>query len=134
LATRTRFLSRLIGLYLILISLAMFANKQATLESMTALIHNPPVLFVVAVMVMAAGLAMVLCHNVWSGGVAPVVVTLTGWLMLIKGGLLLSLSPEAAPGFFLVGLRYAQLFDLYMAIVLALGLYLAYEGFRSRAS
>ena len=53
-ATRTRFLSRLIGLYLILISLAMFANKQATLESMTALIHNPPVLFVVAVMVMAA--------------------------------------------------------------------------------
>jgi hypothetical protein len=112
----------------------MFANKQATLESMTALIHNPPVLFVVAVMVMAAGLAMVLCHNVWSGGVAPVVVTLTGWLMLIKGALLLFLSPEAAPGFFLVGLRYAQLFDLYMAIVLALGLYLAYEGFRSRAS
>jgi hypothetical protein len=40
------------------------------------------VLFVVGVIAVAAGLAMVLGHNVWSGGVLPVVITLTGWLLI----------------------------------------------------
>jgi hypothetical protein len=128
---RTIFLSRLIGLYLVLISLAMLTHKQSTVESMTALMHNPPVLFVTAVIAMAAGLAMVLGHNVWSGGVLPVVVTLTGWLMLIKAAILLFLSPEAADGLFLTGLHYQKLFYPYTAFSLFLGLYLTYAGFKS---
>jgi hypothetical protein len=127
---RTTFLSRLLGLYLILISLAMATHRQATVESMTALMHNPPVLFVIAVIAVAAGLAMVLGHNVWSGGVLPVVVTLTGWLLLLKGALLLFLSPEAASGVFLAGLHYEQFFYPYTAFALFLGIGLTYGGFR----
>jgi hypothetical protein len=127
---RTTFLGRLIGLYLIFISLAMLTHKQATIESVNALMHNPPLLFVVSLMAMAAGLAMVLSHNVWSGGMLPVVVTVTGWLMLTKGVLLLFLSPEAASGFFLAKLHYEQFFSLYTGIVLFLGIYLTYEGSR----
>ena len=130
---RTRFLSRLLGLYLILISLAMAAHRQATIESMTALMHNPPVLFVVSVIAVAAGLAMVLGHNVWSGGVLPVMVTVSGWLMLIKGALLLFLSPEAATGVFLAGLHYQQFFSVYTGIALVFGLCLTYGGFRQTA-
>jgi len=129
---RTTFLGRFIGLYLILISLAMLTHKQATIESMTALMHNPPLLFVVSVIAVAAGLAMVLGHNVWSGGMLPVVVTITGWLMLTKGVLLLFLSPENASGFFLAGLHYEQFFSLYTGIALFLGIYLTYEGSRQQ--
>ena len=43
-SARTTFLSKLIGLYLILISLAMIVHKQATVESMNALVHNAPVI------------------------------------------------------------------------------------------
>src|ERR1700687_2731797 len=118
---RTTFLSRLIGLYLVLISLAMLTHKQSTVESMTALMHNPPVLFVTAVIAMAAGLAMVLGHNVWSGGVLPVVVTLTGWMMLTKGSMLLFLSPKALYGALLAGIHFEQLFYLYMGMMLLLG-------------
>jgi hypothetical protein len=130
---RTTFLSKLIGIYCILMSLSMVAHRQATVEAMTALIHNPPLVFIVGVMAVAAGLAMVLGHNVWSGGGLPVTVTLIGWLSLIKGGLLLFLSPEAASGFFLAGLHYEQLFVLYAAISLVLGIYLTYGGFRAAA-
>jgi hypothetical protein len=49
-------------------------------------------------------------HNVWSGGALPVVVTLVGWVALIKGLLLLFLSPEAAAGLYLGGLHYEQPF------------------------
>jgi hypothetical protein len=132
-SARTTFLSKLIGLYLILISLAMIAHRQATIESMNALVHNAPVLFVVGVIAEAAGLAMVLGHNVWSGGVLPVVVTLTGWLMLIKGSMFLFLSPEAVYGTLIAGFHFDQLFYPYMATVLLLGIYLTYGGFRSTA-
>jgi hypothetical protein len=130
---RTTFLSRLIGLYLILISLSMVTHKQATVDTMTALVHNPPELFVTGVIAVVAGLAMVLGHNVWSGGTLPVIVTLTGWLLLTKSVLLLFLSPEAATGFFLAGPHFQQLFYIYGAFVLILGIYMTYGGFRSAA-
>lgn len=130
---RTTFLSRLIGLYLILISLTMVTHKQSTASAMIALIHNPPALYVIGVLAAIAGLAMVLGHNVWRGGVLPVVVTLTGWVLLTKSVLLMFLSPEAASEFFLVALRFEQFFYVYGAFVLALGLYLTYAGFRSAA-
>jgi hypothetical protein len=130
---RTTFLSKLIGLYLILISLAMTAHKQATIESMIALIHNTPALFVIGVIAVAAGLAMVLSHNVWSGGVLPVIVTLAGWSLLIKGVLLLFLSADAVYGLLLAGIHFEQFFYLYAAAVLLLGICLTYGGFKSTA-
>jgi hypothetical protein len=42
---------------------------------------------------LAAGLAMVLAHNIWSGGALVVVVTVVGWITLIKS--LLFLFPLA---------------------------------------
>ena len=44
--SHTRFLSRLIGLYSVLASLSMFMHKQATVATVNALIHNPPVLII----------------------------------------------------------------------------------------
>jgi hypothetical protein len=111
----------------------MVTHKQATVDAMTALVHNPPELFVTAVIAVVAGLAMVLGHNVWSGGTLPVIVTLTGWLLLAKSVLLLFLSSEAATGFFLAGLHFQQFFYIYGAFVLILGLYMTYGGFRSAA-
>jgi amino acid permease len=73
---------------------------------------------------------MVLGHNVWSGGMLPAVVTLSGWLMLIKATLLLFLAPQTASGLFLTGLHYQQFFHLYTGIALFLGIYLTYEGSR----
>jgi hypothetical protein len=90
-------------------------------------------LYVVAVIALAAGLAVVLGHNVWSGGVLPVLVTLSGWLVLTKGALLLFLSPQAASGVFLTSFHFEQYFYLYGAFVLILGICLAYGGFRRAA-
>jgi len=128
---RTAFLARLIGLYSILVALSMITHKQATVVMVTALVRNPPGLFIVGVITLGVGLAMVLGHNVWSGGALAVIVTLIGWLALIKGLLFLFLSPDAAVGFFLGGFRYEQLFYLYASISLVLGVYLTYGGFRS---
>jgi hypothetical protein len=128
---RTVFLSRLIGLYCILVALAMFSHKQATVEMVTALLHNATALFLVSLMAVIAGLAIVLGHNVWSGGALPVVVTLVGWAALVKGLLLLFLSTEAATRLSLEILGYEHLFYFYTSLSLLLGAFLTYGGFRS---
>jgi energy-coupling factor transporter transmembrane protein EcfT len=108
----------------------MVTHKEATVSTTTALVHSPPAMYIISVITLVAGLAIILGHNVWSGGVLPVVVTLVGWLALIKGLLLLFLSPEGVVRF-LGRLHYEQFFYLYAAATLILGVYLTYGGFRS---
>ena len=109
----------------------MFLHKQNYVETVTALIHNSPVMFVVSIITVIAGLAMVLAHNVWSGGALAVVVTLIGWITLVKGLLFLLLPPEMEAEFFLGKLHYGQLYYFYAVISLVLGVYLTYGGFKS---
>ena len=130
---RTLFLSRLIGLYCILIALSMMTRRQATVETVTALVQNPSMTLVLGIITLAAGLAMVLAHNVWSGGAPVVVVTLIGWMALIKSIFFLFLPPEMEAGLFLRQIHYQQLFYVYSAISLVLGVYLTYGGFKSRS-
>jgi hypothetical protein len=130
-APLTLFLSRLIGLFAILVVLSLVTHKQATVDTLTTLVRNPPLLLIFAMVWLIAGLAMVLGHNVWSGGALPVVVTLVGWLILIRGLLLLFLSPAAAIGLF-KGLHLEQLFYIYLSLSLLFGVYLTYSGFRPR--
>ena len=123
---RTIYLGRLIGLYCIFIAVAMMSHKQAAVMTMTALIHDAPVLFVVAVLAMVAGLAIILAHNTWSGGALPIVVTLVGWISLIKGLIFLLLPPETSVAYF-EALRYGQFFYVYMSITLVLGIFLTFS-------
>src|ERR1035437_3570606 len=60
---RTVFLSRLIGLYCILVALSMITRKQATLESVTAVLRDPSMMFVLGAITLIAGLAMVLAAS-----------------------------------------------------------------------
>ena len=131
-ASSTLFLSKLIGLYCILCALAMMIHKQATVDTITALLNNSPTLFLTGIICLIAGLAMVLVHNLWSGGPLTVVVTLVGWLTLLKGLLAVFLPMHAEAGLYLRVFHYQQLFYLYASIVLVLGLYVTYAGFWSK--
>jgi len=132
-SSRTIFLSRLIGLYCILVALSMMTRKQATVQTVTAILQDSSMIFVLGVITLAAGLAMVLAHNIWSGGALVVIVTLVGWVTLLKSLLLLFLPVEVEADFFLRQLHYPGLFYVYSGISLVLGIYLTYGGFRSRS-
>jgi hypothetical protein len=74
---------------------------------------------------MVAALAVVLAHNIWSGGALPVVVTLVGWISLVKGLVFLLLPPETSLAYF-EALRCGQLFYAYMTVTLVIGIYLTF--------
>jgi len=111
----------------------MVAHRDATVSAVSALIAEPGTLLVLGVVVLAVGLAMVLGHNVWSGGALPVVVTIVAWLTLLKGLVLTFLSPAGAAAY-LSTMHYGQLFYVYAGVTLALGAYLTYGGFNMKGN
>ena len=130
-SSRTIYLSRLVGLYCLLVVLSLVIHRQATVGSIVAIYNNPAVMLALGIVTAAAGLAMVLAHNLWSGGAQTVVVTLVGWLALIKGLLFLILPAGVEAEILVSWLRNPSYFYVSMVPSLLIGIYLTYGGFRT---
>ncbi len=126
----TGYLARLLGLFSILTGLALIGRRQEMVAAVDALTHNPTLLLLVGLIALGIGLALVLAHNVWSGGVRPIVVTLIGWLILLRG-LLILFFPASVVATLYEALHFGRLLYLYASIALVLGIYLAMAGFRA---
>jgi hypothetical protein len=124
-STLTIYLARLIGLSAFLLAAALLVRGNALI---LATVADGPVMLVYAIFSLAAGLAIILGHNVWSGGGLPVIVTLIGWLIFAKGFVLLLVTPEAL-ALFLERMHYGEHYSLYIVPALIIGLYLTYAGF-----
>jgi hypothetical protein len=90
-------------------------------------------MFTYAIISLSIGLAMILGHNVWSGGALPVIVTVVGWLIFAKGLLLLCLTPEGLSHAF-QRMHYGDHMFLYLAPSFVIGLYLTWAGFTAPTS
>jgi hypothetical protein len=126
----TVFLARFMGLFTILVVVSLLLRGSAIIVSTVA---DGPVMLVYAIFSIAIGIALILGHNVWSGGALPVVVTIVGWLILAKGLLLLFLKPDALSGFF-QGMHYGENYYLFLAPAFVIGLYLTWAGFTTSIS
>jgi hypothetical protein len=69
----TVFLSRSLGLFMILLVVGLWVRGTAAIE---ASVNDGPVLLSYAIISLAMGVAMVVGHNVWSAGALPLVVVL----------------------------------------------------------
>ena len=122
-STRTIYLARLIGLSSVLLVAAVLIRGNALIMATVA---DGPVMLVYAIFSLGAGLAMILGHNVWSGGTLPMIVTLVGWLIFAKGLVLLAVTPETLTPLLE---RMQQHYPIYIVPALIIGLYLTYDGF-----
>src|SRR6516164_1668892 len=89
----TIFLAKLIGLTMIIVSFYTLAQKRTVIALIKAMIDDRPLMFFIELVGMIAGLAMVLAHNIWSGTLA-IVVTLIGWMLLIRSLVWMVLPPR----------------------------------------
>ncbi len=129
---RTMFLSRLLGLFFLICGLAMIVHKQIFTDAIATVSGNPLAMLWTALLISLAGLAMVLVHNVWSKRPAVVIVTVLGWLTLIKGIDYLFLPAKWLGGFIKAALNSGAYVYCVTAFMLVLGAYLTYEGFKSK--
>jgi hypothetical protein len=124
----TVYLGKLLGLFTLITSSWLLAERQTAVSTIPALLGDRPAMVIFAIIALAGGLAIVLAHNIWSGGVLPILVTLIGWVMVIRGVLFLFLPPEATLHI-LAAMQFEQFFYVYLGIPFVLGIYLTYLAF-----
>ncbi len=124
----TIFLGRLLGLYLVAISVGMFVDRRRTLATLDEMALSGPWMLFSGMVATAAGLAVVLAHNVWSGGALAIAVTIAGWAALLKGLTLLLVPAERMAAAY-KGVGFERFFHAWMVVVLALGLWMTGAAF-----
>ncbi|MBU1992507.1 MAG: hypothetical protein ABH856_02325 [Patescibacteria group bacterium] len=117
-------MAKLLGVVYIVVGLGMLINKDGYKDMMGDIYKNSLMLYMGGVMALVVGLLLVMYHNLWVSS-WEVIITILGWLALLKG-LLLLLAPKAMKG--MVGF-WEKNIQFGGVIVLILGLVLGYFGF-----
>jgi len=130
---RTIWLCRFIGLFALVTGFGMLLRGSDFATTMELIVADRPLLFVIGIAALSAGLAIVLVHNVWSGGAATIIITVIGWLSTLRGVFILWTPADVATRL-VGGLNLGALASFYIAIFILVGLYLTYAGFRARTA
>jgi vacuolar-type H+-ATPase subunit I/STV1 len=128
----TVFLARFIGAFTIIETVLMLVYREHAQQRIYDVLYDRALAFTYGLITLAIGLAMVTAHNVWKGGLLPVVVTIVGWLLLIRGIVLQVITPELAQKA-LQTLSFEPFYYAYLIVPLVLGAYLFIVGWTSRS-
>ncbi|OCB21239.1 hypothetical protein A5675_19080 [Mycobacterium malmoense] len=122
----TRFFSRVLGPFLVIVDVTAVVRASDMQSLLSQFEANSMWTFVTGAFVLLLGLTIVAAHQSWRGA-AAIIVSLIGWLIVLRGLLLV-----AFPKFFaslandMIG---AQAWWITLCVVFALvGLYLTYVG------
>ena len=88
------FLAKLLGPFFLIVGVSVLINERTFRAIVDEFINSPALVFLSALMILPAGLAIVLTHNVWVAN-WPVLITLLGWLTIVSGALRLLLPRQA---------------------------------------
>jgi hypothetical protein len=122
------FLARLFGLGFTITAVWMLIDQASLRAVVQGFVNDRPLTFLLSLICIASGLTVVLGHQIWAGGIAQVLVTLVGWILLARGVVLLfpplNLLESMAEAIAGSGWLY-----LAGVVPLILGLLLTYAGF-----
>ena len=121
------FLARLLGPLLLLTGAGIVLNPKSFRTIAGEVVRSVTLVYLFGFMDLAAGLAIVLTHNVWVAS-WRVLITLIGWLLLIRGAVRI-VTPEIVMGYAAKVIRTKQVIPSAGAVVGVLGLVLCYFGY-----
>ncbi len=116
---------QLLGIAYTVIGLAILANPKYYKKMIDEYIRSAPVMFFNAFIILALGYFFLMVNSSWSVGL-PLIVTVLGWLAIIKGAYILILPQSYVKIAKAVKLHYLT-FEASMAVIL--GIILLYLGF-----
>jgi hypothetical protein len=125
--TASLFLARLLGPLLLAAGAGILIDPKPFHTMVREVVGSVTLVYLFGFFDFAAGLAIVLVHNVWTPN-WRVLITLIGWLMLIRGAVRI-LAPEAIMGFAAKLIRNKQLVPSSGVVTGVLGLVLCYFGY-----
>lgn len=124
----TLYLAKFIGLFCVLMTAGLAARPREFLAAVELIRASPGLILFAGVVTLAAGVACVLGHNVWSGGALALVVTVFGWATLGKGVALILLTPSELASIYRA-LHYPERFRAMMLVGLVASAWLTIAAF-----
>ncbi len=124
----TVFLAKLLGAVLLTMAAAMAARGPAMAQTAKRMMSDPALVMIGGAMRVGLGLAIVIGHDIWTGGALPVAVTLFGWALYFSGLLLLFASPERLIAM-VEGMKLERNPLVYALVIGLVGLYFLGAGF-----
>lgn len=121
------FLAKILGPYIIIVALGIMFNLKTYQRVMEDFFKNSALIYLGGVLALIIGLLIVLFHNVWAANWA-VIITIFGWLALIKGAWLIIL-PNTMTKITEAYQKNAVLLVVHSAIILILGVFLTVVGY-----
>jgi len=121
------FLARLLGPLLLIVGASLLLNPHAVRKMAQDVLGSVTLVYLFGVLDFAAGLAILLVHNVWVAS-WRVIITLIGWLLLIRGAVRI-LAPEQVMERAAKVLRVQNYLLIAGGVTAVLGLVLCYFGY-----
>ena len=122
------FLAKLIGPVMIIVGLAVLINQDEFRKLAQDFVGNRALMFLSGLILLPAGLAIVLVHNVWRLD-WRVLITIVGWLVTISGAVRL-LAPRFVAERGGIMLKHPQMPLIAGIIWAAIGFVLFFYGYR----
>jgi len=120
------FLARLIGPMLLVVGASVLINRENFLAMAKEFVASREQMFIVGLLTLLGGLAIVNTHNVWSGW--PTIITVFGWIFVV-GGALRILAPDVVRSAQSAALEKPELTTIGGAVQTLFGAWLCYVGF-----
>ena len=124
----SKYLSKVIGIYLIIVTLAMLINMHQFTVYVQDLVDNPALMFVTGFFTLILGLLMVVGHNIWQWH-WRVIITILAWLTFLKGAIII-LYPHAINTMAIQFIQNIHVAYMAASFDFILGLVLIYYGFK----
>lgn len=121
------FLAKLMGLYLVIISISVLINKNRMKSVIVELMKNSALQFLMGLNILIIGLLLIISHNIWVSS-WPVIITIIAWAVFIKGVLNVTF-PNLAQHMTKPFLQSQSIPYFAILINFLLGIYLCYYGF-----
>ena len=116
-------IAQVLGIFFVIAGISIVANGKATAAAVEESAQNKGILFMWGILALLMGAVIVVFNNVWTSGLT-LLVTILGWLALIKGTFILLLPAPAASLYKKCG--KSGLLVVAGIVVFALGLVLLY--------
>lgn len=124
----SKFLSKAIGIYLIIVSIAMLVNMHQFTVNVNNLVNNAPLMFVTGFFTLILGILMVLSHNIWQWN-WRVIITIIAWISLLKGASII-LYPQFIDKSTILFIQNINIAYIAAGFDFVLGVLLTYFGFK----
>jgi hypothetical protein len=86
-------IAEVLGIFFVIMGIAMVVSSKATVGAIEEAVEHKGILFTWGILALLIGGTVVALNNIWTTGL-PLLVTILGWLALIKGTFIL-LAPAA---------------------------------------